>query len=88
MTDHELSKDDKRQRNTEAARRSRERKQQQLRDLEQQVKVLQSENHQLRINIATLERERDLLKVERHSQWQRITSLERIIDQTIQKDSS
>ncbi len=54
--EHQLA--DKRARNTEAARRSRQRKLETLHNLEGKVQVLEQEQNQLRVQVAVLENEK------------------------------
>ncbi|KAI7885987.1 hypothetical protein K492DRAFT_178722 [Lichtheimia hyalospora FSU 10163] len=73
------SKDDialKRQRNTDAARRSRLRKVQKMEGLEQRVKELQTLNEQLQLKVAVLESERDAAKRKQDKYEKRVHELE------------
>lgn len=66
----------KRQRNTDAARRSRLRKVQKMEGLERRVKELQTLNEQLQLKVAVLESERDAAKRKQDKYEKRVHELE------------
>ncbi|KAJ8664143.1 hypothetical protein O0I10_000422 [Lichtheimia ornata] len=66
----------KRQRNTDAARRSRLRKVQKMEGLERRVKELQTLNEQLQLKLAVLESERDAAKRKQDKYEKRVHELE------------
>ncbi|CDS11668.1 hypothetical protein LRAMOSA03931 [Lichtheimia ramosa] len=66
----------KRQRNTDAARRSRLRKVQKMEGLERRVKELQALNEQLQLKVAVLESERDAAKRKQDKYEKRVHELE------------
>ncbi|CAO3691078.1 unnamed protein product [Rhizopus stolonifer] len=66
----------KRQRNTDAARKSRLKKSLKMQMLEERVNELKSENHNLSIRIAVLESQKSHLESKDHSLEERIRALE------------
>lgn len=66
----------KRQRNTDAARRSRLRKALKMQALERRVQELEQENEQLRLKIAVLESERDAAREKEKTKQAQVLDLE------------
>ncbi|KAG1440041.1 hypothetical protein G6F56_012066 [Rhizopus delemar] len=74
----------KRQKNTDAARRSRLKKMAKMESLEKQVADLESENHGLSTRVAVLESEKASLETKDHSLQERIRVLEQQLAETHQ----
>ncbi|KAI8800771.1 hypothetical protein BJ742DRAFT_63192 [Cladochytrium replicatum] len=72
----------KRQKNTEAARRSRQRKVVQMETLQGQVSELQGENSRLNVRLAVVESERDQWVAKENELMERIRSLERQLNES------
>ncbi|KAI8813206.1 hypothetical protein BJ742DRAFT_475151 [Cladochytrium replicatum] len=72
----------KRQKNTEAARRSRQRKMVQMETLQNQVSELQGENSRLNVRLAVVESERDQWVAKENELMERIRNLERQLNES------
>ncbi|CAO3600697.1 unnamed protein product [Absidia cylindrospora] len=66
----------KRQKNTDAARRSRQRKLMKMEGLESRVNELEKDNQQLLLKVAVAENERDAAKVKEAKQREKVAALE------------
>jgi hypothetical protein len=66
----------KRQKNTDAARRSRQRKVMKMEALESRVRELEKHNQQLLLQAAVAENERDAAKVKESKQREKVAALE------------